>query len=289
MRILITGASGQLGSSLRKTVPPEHEVRALTRAQLDVSREDRVKRAFAEFPPQVVLNAAAYSAVDKAETDKARAFAVNADGPEYLARAARQTGARLIHVSTDFVFDGMQSRPYRVSDARHPLSVYGTSKAQGEERVQAVLGEEAVIIRTGWLYAVEDHNFVKTILRLLAERDALNVIADQVGTPTWAMSLAGLTWVIVKRPEIGGLLHWSDAGVASWYDFAVAIQEEAMNLGLVSKAIPIRPVATEDYPLPAKRPCYSVLEKQDTTAQTGVAPSHWRANLRLMLQALSHA
>jgi dTDP-4-dehydrorhamnose reductase len=187
------------------------------------------------------------------------------------------------------VFDGLKSRPYRIMDAKHPLGVYGASKAEGEERVQKVLGEAVVIIRTGWVYASEGHNFVNAILRLLREKSSLDVIGDQVGTPTWARSLAECVRAVVDRRDIKGLLHWSDAGVVNWYDFAVAIQEEAMTLGLTGNAIPINPVATEDHPLPAKRPAYSMFDKWECWQQTGMQSCHWRKNLGIKLQELAHA
>jgi dTDP-4-dehydrorhamnose reductase len=289
VRILITGAAGQLGSSLQKTVPPGLEVTALTHMQLDIASQAQVKRVIESFKPQVVVNTAAFTAVDKAESEKDRAFDVNARGPEILAEAAGLQGARLIHISTDFVFDGLKSQPYQILDARHPLGIYGASKKEGEERVQNALEGSSVIIRTGWVYAAQGRNFVNTILQLLTEQQTLDVIADQVGTPTWAMSLAKFVWAVVDRAEIKGFLHWSDAGVASWYDFAVAIQEEAMSLGLIRKAVCIRPIAAKDYPLPAKRPYYSVLDKEHSMQETGMVPRHWRSNLRLMLEELVHA
>ncbi len=289
MKVLITGASGQLGHSLLRAAPSGNELHALTRAELDVSDAAAVRKVVQEFRPEVIVNAAAYTAVDKAETETDRAFAVNAYGPEYLAKAAQQSSARLIHISTDFVFDGLKSRPYRPEDAVNPLGAYGRSKAEGDKRVRAVLGNDAVIVRTGWVYAAEGHNFVNTILRLAREKDSLAVIADQVGTPTWARSLARLVWALVQRSEVKGIFHWSDAGVASWYDFAVAIQEEGVATGLLKKTIPIRPITTEEYPLPARRPAYSVLEKQATVALTGVKPDHWRVNLRAMLKELFNA
>jgi dTDP-4-dehydrorhamnose reductase len=285
VKVLIAGAGGQLGSSLVKTAVSGYQIRALTRAELDVTDTVAVTSAVTEFAPQVVVNAAAYTAVDKAEGERDFAFAANADGAENLAKAAQECSARFIHISTDFVFDGQKSSPYLPTDAPNPLGVYGASKAEGEERVQRVLGDAVVIIRSGWVYAAEGHNFVKTILRLLKEKDSLGVSADQVGTPTWAISLAQLLWRLVEKPEVRGIYHWSDAGVASWYDFAVAIQEEALAIGLLKQARPIHPIATEGYPLPAKRPAYSVLDKRSLVAATGIIPVHWRVSLRRMLMA----
>lgn len=289
MKVLITGAGGQLGHSLLKTAAASCEIRSFTRAELDITDVRAVLGAVKEFEPQVIINAAAYTAVDKAETERELAFAINADGPENLAKAALERGARLIHISTDFVFDGGKSSPYLPEDEMHPLGVYGASKAEGERRVRSVMGNAAVIIRTGWVYASEGNNFVKTMLRLMAEEGRMGVIADQVGTPTWAVSMAEALWKTVNTPDSKGTHHWSDAGVASWYDFALAIQEEALTAGLLNREIPIKPIATQDYPLPAKRPAYSVLDKRSLLDTTGIIPLHWRVNLRTMLKELSIA
>jgi dTDP-4-dehydrorhamnose reductase len=288
MKVLLTGAAGQLGCSLIRTVSKEHEL--ITRdLELDITNPDAVSDAMRTLTPGLVVNAAAYTAVDKAESEPDKAYAVNAHGPEVLAKACHKQGIRLIHISTDFVFDGEKSHPYTTTDQRSPLGVYGASKSAGEDRVIAALGEAATIIRTGWLYASEGHNFVNTVLHLINQKSELPVIADQIGTPTWAMSLAQLIWLMVERTNLHGIFHWSDAGVASWYDFAVAIQEEALVLGILTAAIPIKPIPTEAYPLAARRPAYSVLDKQKTIKSTGFLPSHWRVNLREMLKEMSHA
>ncbi|MGH8292464.1 MAG: dTDP-4-dehydrorhamnose reductase [Gammaproteobacteria bacterium] len=288
MRVLITGAAGQLGRALIKTAPVAAEIKAAG-SELDICVPVALHDAVRKFKPALIVNAAAYTAVDQAESERDRAFAVNATGVENLAHAARAAGARLIHVSTDFVFDGCKSSPYLPEDETRPLSVYGASKAEGELRLRALEGEAAVIVRSGWLYAAAGQNFVNTMLRLMREKDSLGVIADQVGTPTWAQSLAEVLWKIAQDPKIAGTHHWSDAGVASWYDFAVAIQEEALTIGLLSRAIPIRPLATSEYPLPAQRPAYSVLDKHSMIAASGMTPVHWRENLRRMLAELCAA
>ena len=285
MKVLITGAAGQLGRALLKTALATAEVRG-SGTELDICAPAMLQSAVRAFKPALIVNAAAYTAVDRAESERDRAFAVNADGVENLARAARDCGARLVHVSTDFVFDGRKSSPYLPDDAMRPLSVYGASKAEGENRLRALAGATAVIVRTGWLYAAAGQNFVNTMLKLMRDKDSLGVIADQVGTPTWAQSLAEVIWKIAEEPKIAGTHHWSDAGVASWYDFAVAIQEEALAAKLLSRAIPIRPIVTEEYPLPAQRPAYSVLDKRSMTAATGAIPVHWRVNLRRMLKEI---
>lgn len=288
MRVLITGAAGQLGHALLKTALGDAEIRAAD-VELDICNLTALQAALRLFKPAAIVNTAAYTAVDRAESERDRAFAVNATGVENLVRAALEFGARLVHISTDFVFDGHKSLPYMPSDEMHPLNVYGTSKAEGEKHLRASLGDAAIIIRTGWLYAADGQNFVKTMLRLMHDKESLGVIADQIGTPTWATGLAKVIWKVVQDPKLGGTHHWSDAGVASWYDFAVAIQEEALALGLLSRAIPVRPIATSEYPLPAKRPAYSVLDKRSLTEATGMSPAHWRVNLRTMLGELAHA
>jgi dTDP-4-dehydrorhamnose reductase len=266
--------------------PSHAHIVALGRAELDIADEAAVQRVMAAHRPDAVMNAAAYTAVDRAESDSARAYAVNADGPGYLARACAAQGARLIHVSTDFVFSGEACHPYRPGDATAPVSVYGASKRAGEQRVREVLGDAAVIVRTAWVYSRLGNNFVKTMLRLMAEREQLSVVADQVGTPTWAHGLAAALWRVVERPHIAGTLHWTDAGIASWYDFAVAIEEEARHQGLLARRVAVKPIAAIDYPTPAKRPAWSVLDKSAAWQQLDCVGLHWREALRQMLADL---
>ncbi len=207
---------------------------------------------------------------------------VNAEGPGNLAAAAAEAGARLIHISTDFVFDGAASKPYRPDAATSPLSVYGTTKLAGERAVLEALPGAAVVLRSSWVYAATGNNFVRTMLRVMNANGSVRVISDQVGTPTAARSLAEALWRIVAQPEITGIHHWTDAGVASWYDFAVAIAEEGARLGLVSDTVTVTPITTADYPTPARRPSYSVLDKT-SLASFGLVPVHWRKRLRGVL------
>ena len=286
MRVLVAGAGGQLGFELKRTRPLGVELLALSSGELDLTEAGAVRRRVAEERPGLIINAAAYTAVDRAEAERERAFAVNGQGAANLAVAAREADARLIHLSTDFVFDGEKSSPYLPDDAPNPLGVYGASKLAGEERVREILGPATAIVRTAWVYSVHGHNFVKTMLRLLGEREAVSVIADQVGTPTWARHLAQALWRMAER-ELTGVHHFTDAGVASWYDFAVAIQEESLALGLLGREALIRPIATGQYPLPARRPPYSVLDKTGLWQAIDWEPSHWRAALRAMLKELS--
>ena len=289
MKVLITGAGGQVASALLKLKPAAIEALALSRRELDIGDREAVSRIIGEARPGVVINAAAYTAVDKAESEPELARRANGEGPGHLAEAARINGARLLHVSTDFVFDGSQSRPYAPDSAVRPLGIYGESKLEGEHRVQAALGGKALILRTAWVYAAGGHNFVRTMLRLMAERGQVRVVADQVGTPTWATSLAQALWAAVGTPDLGGIHHWTDAGVASWYDFAVAIAEEAHAAGLLKQPAMVESITTADYPTPARRPAYSVLDRSSTERILGLKPEHWRVNLRKMLRELGNA
>lgn len=282
MKVLITGAHGQLGLELVAAAPEGVQVTALTREALDITDARAVSARVAEAAPDAVINAAAYTAVDRAESERERAFAVNEVGAVNVATAAVRHGARLIHVSTDFVFDGRQSTPYEPSDAPNPLSVYGASKLAGEAGVRRQAGERALIVRTAWVYSAHGHNFVGTMLRLMAEKDELRVVCDQIGTPTWAAGLATALWAALET-DARGVRHWTDAGVASWYDFAVAIQEEGQAAGLLDRAIPIVPIRANEYPTPAPRPACAVLDKSDAIDTFGQRPMHWRAALRRML------
>ncbi|WKD48803.1 dTDP-4-dehydrorhamnose reductase [Microbulbifer spongiae] len=285
MKILITGEKGQLALELQKCNPDNIELIALGRNELDITSASQVTEAITEYKPEVVINAAAYTAVDKAETEKGQAFAVNASGPENLAKACKAFGTRLIHISTDFVFDGQSSTPYQPQDVVRPLGVYGESKAAGERAVQSLL-PGAVILRTAWVYSAHGVNFVNTMLRLMREREQLGVVADQIGTPTSTRTLAGAIYALVNKRDARGIYHCTDAGVASWYDFAVAIFEEARQVSLLplEKTVRIQPIGTTDYPTPAARPAYSVLDKARLMKDLGIELQHWRQTLRWVLK-----
>lgn len=289
MKVLITGSKGQLGWELQRTVPNEVEPIALSSADLDITDRAAVKDAVKAYAPNIIINAAAYTAVDQAEDESERAFAVNRDGIANLAEAAKNKDIRMVHISTDFVFDGKKSSPYLPDDRPCPLGVYGQSKYEGEERLLAVAGgENCAIIRTAWVYSSHGNNFVKTMLKLMSARDQLSVVADQVGTPTWANGLAKAVWSVALK-KLDGVYHWTDAGTASWYDFAHAIQEEALRLDLLTKSISILPLQAKDYPLPAKRPAYSILDKTSLWNELGTPAPHWRESLKKMLQESKNA
>jgi len=283
MKVLITGAGGQVGWELQQTVSTDIEITALHRVELDIADQAAVMSVIKELQPNLVINAAAYTAVDKAEEEVDRAYKVNVEGAANIARAVEDCSARLIHISTDFVFDGTGTKPYLPGDEPKPSGVYGASKLQGERAVMAETSGRAVILRTAWVYSVHGSNFVKTMLRLMAEREELGVVDDQVGTPTWAKELAKTIWLIAGKTDMQGTYHWTDDGKASWYDFALAIQEEAYGLGLLQKTIPIKPIKTEEYPTPARRPAYSVLDKTSTLEALDCKAPHWRESLIKML------
>ena len=274
---------------LQATAPSGWQVVPCRSADLDVTDAATVDRVLKQAAPEVVINAAAFTRVDDAERDSGRAEAVNGHGAGNVARAAARQGARMIQLSTDFVFDGSQGRPYSPDDTPNPLGAYGRTKLLGEQLVQEHTGGRALIVRTAWVYAAAGHNFVRTMLRLMRERPSVGVVGDQIGTPTWARGLAQALWRAVELDTLVGILHWTDAGVASWYDFAVAIQEESLALGLLERAVPIQALHSHEYPTPARRPGFSVLDKSTGWAALGGPAPHWRVNLRCMLQGLAHA
>ncbi len=286
MRVLLAGAGGQLANELVASAPAGVELTALSELELDLTDSLAVAAAVADAAPEVVINAAAYTAVDAAEQQEPLAFAVNADGVAHLATAAADGGARLVHVSTDFVFDGRSREPYRPHDAPRPLSAYGRTKLAGEARATEILGERATIVRTSWLYSSRGRNFVTGMLELMAERPELRVVDDQKGSPTWAALLARALWRLAAREDMPGIWHWADGGACSWFVFARAIQEEAVARGLLEKAIPMTPIPTSEYPTPAERPAYSVLHTSATYRALGLTPVPWRAALGRMLDEM---
>lgn len=282
MKVVIFGGTGQLGRELLGSAPPEVEIYAYSSAEVDLRNRSGVVERVREVAPTVVINAAAYSQVDKAEYDRETAFAVNADGATHVAEAAGVAGAYLIHLSTDYVFAGDGCRPCRPGDLLAPVNVYGVSKRAGEDGVLAA-APACAVVRTAWLYSVYGDNFVKTMLRLFAGNSEVRVVVDQVGTPTWAFGLAEMIWRLCRSPK-AGIFHWSDAGVASWYDFAVAVQEEALALGILLCEVPVVPVSTVEHRPGARRPAFSVLDKTDTYRELALQPIHWRVMLRRMLR-----
>ncbi|MCP9881514.1 dTDP-4-dehydrorhamnose reductase [Cyanobium sp. Alchichica 3B3-8F6] len=298
MKVLLTGATGQLGQALIATKPPGVELIATSRSggagllALDLATPEACRAAVHAHCPDWVLNAGAYTAVDRAESEPALAQAVNADAPAACAEALAATGGRLLQVSTDFVFNGAQGSPYRPEQDVDPLGAYGASKAAGEAAALQLPG--ARVLRTGWVHGPVGHNCCLTMLRLHRERQQLGVVADQVGCPTSTATLSAACWRAIgvglepaAEAALPRILHWSDAGVASWYDFAVAIGELGVVAGLLERAARVLPISTADYPTPARRPSYSLLDCTTSRAALGMEPLHWRAALAQVLSDAS--
>jgi dTDP-4-dehydrorhamnose reductase len=285
VRVLVLGGGGQVASAVVAAAPAQHHAAARTRAELDVCDEHAVVRALADTGAEWVVNAAAYTAVDLAEDQPAQAMAVNDTAVGVLAAATEKAGRRLLHLSTDFVFDGKSNRAYLPADQTNPLSVYGVSKLGGERQILKASGA-GIVLRTAWVYAAAGRNFALTMLRLMREKDQVSVVSDQIGTPTWAGGIAAAIWGLIEAGAPGGVYHWTDLGVASWYDFAVAIQDEALARGLLHRAVPVTPIPSAAYPTRARRPAFSVLDTGSTRALIKVPARHWRHNLRTMLDEL---
>ncbi|MBK7148645.1 MAG: dTDP-4-dehydrorhamnose reductase [Bacteroidetes bacterium] len=282
IRILVTGANGQVGSELKFLAAHQEMFQCtfVSRSELDITDAAAVERYFAQEHFDYLINCAAYTAVDKAETERDAAFQINATAPSALADVAHRHRCRYIHISTDFVFDGTASQPISEEATTHPLSVYGASKLAGDVAVQQY-NPEALIIRTSWVYSSFGNNFVKTILRLCKEREQLNVIYDQIGTPTYARDLAAcLFYIIGSGTWVPGIFNYSNEGVASWYDFAVAIKDIA---GLHTQ---ISPIETVQYPTPATRPKFSVLNKKKIKETYAIRIPYWRESLEDCIKLL---
>lgn len=295
-KALIFGKNGQLAWELQRTAPPNLEVLALGSKEIDLLDVAQVADAIGAYAPDLVINAAAYTAVDKAETEQQAAFALNHQAVANIADALiGRPATAFVHISTDFVFDGRKSSPYTAKDKTNPLSVYGASKLAGEMEILNRDMAKALILRTSWVYSSHGNNFVKTMLRLMSDpqRDHLNVVADQIGTPTSAYSLAQAIWhagntMMDSSDSVGSqILNWTDSGVASWYDFAVAIQELALEGGILKRKIAINPIPHTAYPTPASRPLFSVLDKSGFEQAYGIQPEYWRKRLESMLQELA--
>jgi dTDP-4-dehydrorhamnose reductase len=288
MKVLLTGREGQLGTALQASLPEGVILIATGRSELDLADHAACRQAVRDHRPDWVLNAGAYTAVDRAESEADRAMAINAGAPQAFAEALRDTGGRLLQVSTDFVFNGAQGSPYRPDQALDPLGVYGATKAAGETAALALPG--ARVLRTSWVYGPVGKNFCLTMLRLHAMKasagEPLGVVADQVGCPTATHTLAAACWrAIGIGTDADGprTLHWSDAGASSWYDFAVAIGELGVAAGLLERAAEVSPLTTADYPTPAQRPSYSLLDCTASRQSLAMDPIHWRASLAQVL------
>ena len=292
MRILVCGANGQVGHEVVKRAAGFGlEALGMNRTMLDISRGEEIAQAVRQLQPGLIINAAAYTHVDNAETHAEQAYAVNRDGVAYLAEAAREAGIPLLHISTDYVFSGAASAPYREADTVSPTGIYGASKQAGEEAVRSCL-EQHLILRTSWVFGAHGHNFVKTMLRLARQRDALSVVNDQIGCPTYAGSIAEVLLELAARHARGehiawGLYHYGGQPACSWYDFAVEIFRQAEAGGLLSRQPQVTPISSAQYPTPARRPAWSVLDCTRFEQAFGLEAPDWRRDLAAVLAVLA--
>ncbi len=274
-KILVTGANGQLGKEFRDLAPvfPGHEFLFLSREDLPIHHFELVRNVFNSFQPDFCINCAAYTAVDKAEQEKDLAYLVNAESVGVIAAVCKSHGTKFVHVSTDYVFDGTATVPYKETDETNPQSVYGASKRKGELDAME-LCPDAIIIRTSWVYAVHGKNFVKTMMRLMAEKDQLSVVADQQGSPTWAADIASAIMQIIDSAKwVPGIYHFSNKGETNWYEFACEIKK------LIGSMCKVNPIPTHEYPTPAIRPLYSVLDKHKIISTFGIQLHNWKDSL----------
>ncbi len=281
-KVIVTGANGQLGKEFQQLVSSfPFEFIFLTKDDLSINQPAEVKKIFREHQPQYLINCAAYTAVDKAENEKDIAFQVNAAATGELAAMCKEQHAKFIHISTDYVFDGSATVPYRENDLPNPQGVYGASKSEGE-KLAVKNNPESIIIRTSWLYSSYGKNFVKTMMRLMSEKEEINVVNDQFGSPTYAPDLAAAIMQIVSFGKwVPGIYHYSNEGIISWHDFAVAIKE------LTGSTCKINPITTAQYPTTAKRPAYSVLDKTKIQTTFGISIRGWKDGLAVCIQRLS--
>ena len=288
-RILLTGSNGQVGHALRNTLAPLGEVLALDRSRLDLVNTDSIRKTVREYRPTLIVNAAAYTAVDRAESDAELAMTVNGVAPGVLAEEAQRLNAVVVHYSTDYVFDGSKLAAYVETDTPNPLSVYGRSKLTGEQAIQAACNAH-YILRTSWVYSAEGANFLNTILRLAGERPELRIVKDQTGAPTWAQSIAEMTaqllTSVLDRPADPryGLYHLTAAGTVTWFGFAEAILAAAKKVNPEMAVPRLTPITTAEYPLPARRPANSRLDNTRLTETFGIRPATWQSMLTQCLQ-----
>jgi len=289
--IVVIGADGQLGRTLAQSWPdsaiPQYQLKVLSRLDLDIGDAQMTEQVLSALQPSIVVNAAAYTQVDKAESDKASADLINGEALKSISAWVAGNDAKLIHISTDFVFDGQSNIPYGPNDATKPLGVYGSSKLVGEQHILASAEENSAIVRTSWLYSEFGNNFVKTMISLMSKKDRLSVVSDQIGSPTSTHGLADLIFAMIRKQDYQGIYHWSDGASISWFEFAQEIQRQALAEGLLSVSIPITPISTREWPTPARRPAYSVLERGRALEEFDCTRVDWKAQLRLVVKKLA--
>ena len=288
MNVIIFGARGQLGQCLADIVSSGICAEFLSREDCDLLQPGSIKRTLDKKKPDFIINAAAYTDVDRAEFEAEVAHRINGKAVGAIAEWVSYNRARLIHLSTDFVFDGKSQRPYQINDKMNPLGAYGASKEAGEKQVKELAPKATMVIRTSWVYSEYGSNFVKTMLRLMRESKSLSVVDDQLGSPTYAGSLARIIWTIINMDYFQpGIFHWTDNGTITWYQFACTIQAEATKLGLLNRSIPIKPISTDEYPTSAKRPAYSALDTSKLEQLTSQKARDWQLNLNYVLNRLN--
>ena len=290
-KILLTGAKGQLGQTFlshfaQSSLSRKYTLIASDRNDMDLTRLESILSFLSLNKPSVIVNCGAYTAVDIAETEFELAKKVNDEAVGYISNWSSENDCRLIHISTDFVFDGVKRDPYLPSDVACPRGVYGKTKFAGEERILKSHNDNGVIVRTSWLYSEFRQNFVKTMIRLMAEKPDLSVVQDQVGSPTSAHSLVDILLKVIEYQSFSGILHWCDGASISWYDFALEIQKLAFRHGLLKREIAIKPLMTDDYSSLAERPSYSVLDRSHTLEKLGVIATDWRVELEEVIERI---
>ena len=288
MKVLLTGGSGQVGQEIFKSKPEEIEIINPSRKTLDLSDYKACKKIVEDHTPDWIINCGAYTQVDAAEKNILLSKKINGYAPAAFVEAINKINTNLLHISTDFVFDGNQNFPYKENQKRNPLTQYGSSKALGEELIEKKINniEQATILRTSWVISPIGKNFILSMLKLHSEKEIIKVVSDQIGCPTSAGELAKVCWKIIelkKKKKLPFILHWTDAGVASWFDIAVAVGELAIELNINKKEAIVLPINTSEYPTPAQRPKYSLLNTQNASNLLDINPIHWRKNLRNIL------
>lgn len=290
MRVLVTGAHGQVGRELTRNVPSGFKVVALGSDDLDITDVSRVNALIANQLPDLIINAAAYTAVDKAESDRSAAYAVNRDGVANLGLVAARRHIPVLHISTDYVFRGDAHQPYSEQDAPDPTGVYGASKLAGEQLLINA-NPQHIILRTSWVFGAHGNNFVKTMLKLAASRDTLSVVSDQMGGPTPAASIADALWRIAQQYSVSqniawGIYHFGGHPPCTWHDFAQTIFQQAFDLGMLAKVPVVNAITTQDYPTPAKRPAWSVLDNSKISTSFGIEAPCWKSGLQRVLEEI---
>ena len=288
MKVLLTGSTGQLGYEIIQSKPKEIEIINPNRKELDLSDYESCKNIIIKVKPDWIINCGAYTAVDEAEKNIQLSNKINSYALEAFTEIINKTNGKLLHLSTDFVFDGNQNFPYQENQKKNPICQYGKSKALGEELIERKIKkkENATILRTSWLISPRGKNFILTMLKLHSEKEFINVVSDQIGAPTSAIDLSKVCWKIIqfkKQEKLPFILHWTDAGVASWFDVAVAVGDIAEELKIIKKKAKINPISSNQYPTTARRPKYSVLNTKKTHSLLKIQPIHWRENLKNIL------